>query len=184
VDKILSHINFVLVFVTSSSKINFNIISRQIFFGFEIEPFPWGYPTKILYLFSVTSNELHVVKNLFLFLFNYLSTSPPLLLANLLCKGKHKIVPVLNEAPRHEDVFGGGDIAPRILDLGTRMMTVVSFTFRPFYLGAYWIGGWNLQCKHMLMNLCSRSLIFSWLRPGRLNRHGLQVRGYNHHVGH
>jgi hypothetical protein len=35
-------------------------------------------------------------------------------------KGKGKDVPVLNLAPRHEDVLGSGDIAPRILDLGTR----------------------------------------------------------------
>jgi hypothetical protein len=30
-------------------------------------------------------------------------------------KGKSKVVPVLNQAPRHEDVLGSGGIAPRIL---------------------------------------------------------------------
>jgi hypothetical protein len=34
--------------------------------------------------------------------------------------GKDKVVPVLNEAPRHEDVLGSGGIAPHILDLGIR----------------------------------------------------------------
>jgi len=28
-------------------------------------------------------------------------------------KGKGKVVPVLNQTPRHEDVSGNGDIAPR-----------------------------------------------------------------------
>jgi hypothetical protein len=35
-------------------------------------------------------------------------------------KSKGKVVPVLNQAPRHEDVLGSGGIAPRVLDLGTR----------------------------------------------------------------
>jgi hypothetical protein len=35
-------------------------------------------------------------------------------------KGKGKVVPVLNKAPRHEDVLGNGGIALRILDIGTR----------------------------------------------------------------
>jgi hypothetical protein len=34
-------------------------------------------------------------------------------------KVKGKVVPVLNQAPRHEGVLGSGGIAPRILDLGT-----------------------------------------------------------------
>jgi hypothetical protein len=34
--------------------------------------------------------------------------------------GKGKVVPVLNEAPLPKDVLGSGDIAPHILDLGTR----------------------------------------------------------------
>jgi hypothetical protein len=38
----------------------------------------------------------------------------------LLPKGKGKVDLVLNSASRHEDVLGSGDIAPRILDLGTR----------------------------------------------------------------
>jgi hypothetical protein len=41
--------------------------------------------------------------------------------------------PVLNWAPRHEDVLGSGSIAPRILDLGTRWRWVVSFTLQPLY---------------------------------------------------
>jgi hypothetical protein len=44
-----------------------------------------------------------------------------------------KIIPVLNEAPRHEDVLGSGGIAPRIFDLITRWRRVVSFTPRPLY---------------------------------------------------
>jgi hypothetical protein len=40
---------------------------------------------------------------------------------------------VLNQAPRHEDVLGSGNIVPRILDLGTRWRRVVSFTPRPLY---------------------------------------------------
>jgi len=35
-------------------------------------------------------------------------------------EGKGKVVPVFNEAQRHEDVLGSGGIAPLILDLGTR----------------------------------------------------------------
>jgi hypothetical protein len=30
-------------------------------------------------------------------------------------KGKDKVVPMLNQAQRHEDVWGSGGIAPRIL---------------------------------------------------------------------
>jgi hypothetical protein len=42
---------------------------------------------------------------------------------------------------------GSGDIAPRILDLGTRRRRVVSFTPRPLYPQGkspwyHWIGGW------------------------------------------
>jgi hypothetical protein len=33
--------------------------------------------------------------------------------------GKSKVVPVLNQAPRHEDVGGCGDTAPHILNYGT-----------------------------------------------------------------
>jgi hypothetical protein len=47
---------------------------------------------------------------------------------------KGKFVPVLNEAPRHEDVLGSGGIAPHIFDLGTTWRWVVSFTPRPLYL--------------------------------------------------
>jgi hypothetical protein len=40
---------------------------------------------------------------------------------------------LFNWAPRHEDVQGIRGIAPRILDLGTRWRSVVSFTPRPLY---------------------------------------------------
>jgi hypothetical protein len=58
-----------------------------------------------------------------------------------------KVVPVLNQASRHEDVLGSGGIAPRILDIGTRWRWVVSFRPRPLYPrerapGTHWIGGW------------------------------------------
>jgi len=33
---------------------------------------------------------------------------------------KGKVVPVLNQATRHEDVLESGGLAPRILHLGTR----------------------------------------------------------------
>jgi hypothetical protein len=39
----------------------------------------------------------------------------------------------LNWAPRHEGVLGSGGIAPRIIDLGTRLRWVLSFTPRSFY---------------------------------------------------
>jgi hypothetical protein len=48
-------------------------------------------------------------------------------------KVKGKVLPVLSQAPRHEDVLGIGGIAPRILDLGIRWRLVVSFTSRPLY---------------------------------------------------
>jgi hypothetical protein len=43
--------------------------------------------------------------------------------------------------------MGGGDIAPHILDLGTRWSLVVSFTLRPLCSRAknsvtHWIRGW------------------------------------------
>jgi hypothetical protein len=47
--------------------------------------------------------------------------------------GKGKVVPVFNQAPRHEGVLGSGGIAPCILDLGTRWRWVVSFTPRSLY---------------------------------------------------
>jgi len=48
--------------------------------------------------------------------------------------GNHKVVPVLNKAPRHEDVLGSCGMAPRI-KFGARWRWVVSFTPRPLY---YW----------------------------------------------
>jgi hypothetical protein len=38
----------------------------------------------------------------------------------IVLNGKGKVAPVLNCAPRHEGVLGSGNIASRILDLGTR----------------------------------------------------------------
>jgi len=46
-----------------------------------------------------------------------------------------KMYPVLNLAPRHENVWASGGIAPRILRLGTRWKWVVGFTPRPLYSG-------------------------------------------------
>jgi len=43
-------------------------------------------------------------------------------------KGKGKVVPVLNYAQCHEDVWGNGGIVPCILELGTMWRWVVSFT--------------------------------------------------------
>jgi len=57
--------------------------------------------------------------------------------ATLSGEGRGKVVPVFNEAPRHEDVWGSGGIAPRILKHGTRWRWVVRFT-----PGIHWIGGW------------------------------------------
>jgi len=45
-----------------------------------------------------------------------------------------QLVPVLNQAPRHEDVLEVGGIAPRILDFGTKWRLVINFTPRPLYL--------------------------------------------------
>jgi hypothetical protein len=44
-----------------------------------------------------------------------------------------KTYPLLNYAPRHEGMWGSGDIAPLIRNLGTRWGWVVSFTRRPLY---------------------------------------------------
>jgi len=44
-----------------------------------------------------------------------------------------KTYPLLNYAPRHEGMWGSGDIAPLIRNLGTRWMCVVSFRPRPRY---------------------------------------------------
>jgi hypothetical protein len=38
-------------------------------------------------------------------------------------EGEREVVPVLNQVPRSEDVLGSGDIAPRILNLGSRWMS-------------------------------------------------------------
>jgi hypothetical protein len=52
---------------------------------------------------------------------------------NIVSKGKGKVFPLLNEAPRHEDVLEGGVTAPCILDFGTRRRWVVTFTLLPLY---------------------------------------------------
>jgi hypothetical protein len=38
--------------------------------------------------------------------------------------------------------WGSGGIATHILNLGTRLTWVASFTHRPLYLGTKWVGGW------------------------------------------
>jgi hypothetical protein len=40
------------------------------------------------------------------------------------CKGKGEAVPACNYVPRHEDVYGNGGTAPRILNLGNGWKTV------------------------------------------------------------
>jgi hypothetical protein len=53
-----------------------------------------------------------------------------------LCLTKHhsvKTYPVLNWAPHHEDVWGSGDIAPCVPNVGTRCWWGVSFTPWPVY---------------------------------------------------
>jgi hypothetical protein len=49
-------------------------------------------------------------------------------------KVKVKLFLCFNLAPHHEGVLGNGGIVLRILDLGTRQRSVVSFTPRPLYL--------------------------------------------------
>jgi len=44
----------------------------------------------------------------------------------------HPVV-ISNGVPRHEDVWGSGSIAPRILSLGSRWRWVVIFTPGPLY---------------------------------------------------
>jgi hypothetical protein len=44
-----------------------------------------------------------------------------------------KTYPVFNYTQQHEDVWGNGSVAPRILNLGARWKRVVSFTPRPLY---------------------------------------------------
>jgi hypothetical protein len=57
-------------------------------------------------------------------------------------KGRSCLVPIFfNRVPCHKGVLGSGDIAPRILDLGTRRRRVVSFTSREEPV-THWIGGW------------------------------------------
>jgi len=49
-------------------------------------------------------------------------------------KSRVKNCPVLNKVPRHEDLQGRGDAAPRVIKLYTRWRWVISFTPRPLYL--------------------------------------------------
>jgi len=49
-------------------------------------------------------------------------------------KGIGEVVPVLNQLPRHENVWVSASIAPRILNLGTRWRGAFSFSTRPLYL--------------------------------------------------
>jgi hypothetical protein len=54
---------------------------------------------------------------------------------NFVLKGKSKVVPVLflTEHRFMKAYWGSGNIAPRILDLGTRWRWVVSYMSRPLY---------------------------------------------------
>jgi hypothetical protein len=63
------------------------------------------------------------------------------------CKSTGKVVPVLDKAPRHEDVLGSGGIAISILtsalDGGERLASLPGrFTHRERAPGTHWIGGW------------------------------------------
>jgi len=57
---------------------------------------------------------------------------------------KGKIVPVLNQAPCHEDVLGSRGIAPCILILGTRQRWAVSFMSWLLYL-------WGKSSRYLLV---------------------------------
>jgi hypothetical protein len=62
-------------------------------------------------------------------------------------KVKGKVVPVLNSAPRHEDVLGIGGISPLTFNLSTRWRWVISFTRRSLCPQgkspiSHWRGGW------------------------------------------
>jgi hypothetical protein len=48
-------------------------------------------------------------------------------------KIKGKVVPVLNQTPRHGYVWCSADIATRVIKLGARWWWVVSFTLQPLY---------------------------------------------------
>jgi hypothetical protein len=61
---------------------------------------------------------LYLVKHRDSFTLRYsFKTLIPVPSISLKCKG---VFPVLNQAPRHEDILENGGIAPRILGLGTR----------------------------------------------------------------
>jgi hypothetical protein len=58
-----------------------------------------------------------------------------------------KVVPVLNQPPRHEDVLRSGGISSGTLNLGTRWEWSTSRTgrFAPMVVRSrvtHWIGGW------------------------------------------
>jgi hypothetical protein len=67
--------------------------------------------------------------------------------SNQSLKSKGKVVPVLNRAPSHADLWQSGGIAPPIHNLGTRWRWVVSFAPRQLYLGeralgSHFVVGW------------------------------------------
>jgi hypothetical protein len=58
-----------------------------------------------------------------------------------------KVKSKVNKVPRHEDVWGSGDIPPHFLNLGTTWRGVVNFTLQPHYPQrkvphSHYIGGW------------------------------------------
>jgi hypothetical protein len=66
--------------------------------------------------------------------------------ADVILKGK--VVPGLNEASRHEELWQSGGGAPRFLNVGTGRRSVVRFTPRALYAGArahrcHWLGRWG-----------------------------------------
>jgi hypothetical protein len=67
----------------------------------------------------VASKRVFIVISIYFFIdsVRILLDTPSYLSIITLCEGKRKgkVVPVLNQAPRYEDVLGSGDIAPRIL---------------------------------------------------------------------
>jgi len=94
-----------------------------------------------------------------------------------LCLTKSHVVktcPLLNSAPRHEDLWVSGGIAPRILNLGTRWRWVVSFAPQPLYPqgksprfplvrrlgGPQSRSGWGGEQKDFFIALCRK------LKPG------------------
>jgi hypothetical protein len=84
-----------------------------------------------------------------------------------------EVVLVLNETPLHEDLRRSDEVAPRIVNLGTRWSWVVSFTLRPLYFqekGCQYtldrrLGGTRRlhECGGEVDNLHCELLLGTWL---------------------